>query len=597
MSVPSARQHQLSKTPPWLVSPSREEGIVDNTPPISPAERPNPLSGNVVRLKPNKRFADRLEYGLTASWKNVRLEIANWSLGGIGVIYPHCPWQTGQEIKLLLHIPLSECHFPLTVKATFNHENSENHYVGLQFSNVEAATMAALTYVFRQRTRGEDVTLAGLLAAYHQRSHSAASAEEQSAQAAFPAYTPVVQRVKRGGVYVAVLLMAMVMLYGLASTVNRYWFQIDASYAALTAPAYTVKAPSNGFVDVLFAENGDAPVLVKKGQPLLRLTDPSLDTQLAALDAQITLQHDKVAILQHRLQTEQTLFSYYQQLAGSEQKAATADVTAAETAVRLAQKEEKRLQSLHRKGLTTASAYEKAALMLAQAKTTLNNAVAAREQAQTNRAMAGKSFYYTGQRVEGGTPQATLTEIAEARAETKSLQQRQAALRKQQQTLTLNSPCDCVLGERQVNSQTWVKAGQPLLLLHRQDAVGLHLEATIPQQEASRLRTGNPASVLFVNQPQALRGVVQNIQRLPAREPRHGLPAEAKRDEWATVQIALQEALPRTAAVGLPAEVSFDVSYRNPIIQAFGALKQWSARTNDMMKKIAHQLWASWSSL
>ena len=105
---------------------------------------------NIVPLKDSRRHYDRLNYGLAVQWRSTMLTLANWSLGGVGVVFPNCPWNFDEEITLKVQIPVGNEIFPLSLKAHVVHHDVERHYVGLKFLPLPAATYYALKYIFTQ---------------------------------------------------------------------------------------------------------------------------------------------------------------------------------------------------------------------------------------------------------------------------------------------------------------------------------------------------------------------------------------------------------------------------------------------------------------
>ena len=513
---------------------------------------------NIVPLKDSRRHYDRLNYGLAVQWRSTMLTLANWSLGGVGVVFPNCPWNFDEEITLKVQIPVGNEIFPLSLKAHVVHHDVERHYVGLKFLPLPAATYYALKYIFTQIKDGNDITATGLLGAYQQH-----AAEE----GAVP-FLPLRRRSPKQAiaVYTGMILAAMGMFYLLWMTINAYFFTVQSSYAAVTAPAYTLTAPADGIVAPL---QGLHEGILGKNTLLLRLKNPALTTEISLQKAEMALHQDKIRILQQHLVSIETFFADYRKTADSQHQEKQAGVVAATAAVTAATANQERIVVLFDKGHATKKMLEESTARRTQATAALTAAKATVMEAAAKKKQAGNDFFISGTDADKGTPNDIRREIALAQAEYTNMQRKLSMLLGQQSALEIRSPCDCSLSHRLVEENTYVKAGQPLLELQGTTTNDLLIEARVLQQDVERLQINAEAEVLLANSTQEVRGSVLEIRRLPPVAPRIGLPDTATNDKTlATVLVRTIAPLPAQQA-GLPASVTFDVSYNNPLVRFF----------------------------
>jgi multidrug resistance efflux pump len=359
---------------------------------------------------------------------------------------------------------------------------------------------------------------------------------------------------------------AMGIFYLVWMTINAYFFTVQSSYAAVTAPAYTLNAQADGIVEPL---EGLHDGVLGKNTLLLRLKSPTLGTEISLQKAEMALHQDKIRILQQHLVSIETFFADYRKTADSQHQEKQASVLAATATVTEATANQERIAALFDKGHATKKMLEESTARLTQAIAALTAAKATVMEAAAKKKQVGNDFFISGTEADKGTPNDIRREIELAQAEYINMQRKLSVLLGQQSALEIRSPCDCSLSHRLVEENTYVKAGQPLLALQGTTTNDLLVEARVLQEDVDRLQMNAEAEVLLANSTQKVRGKVLEIRRLPPVAPRIGLPDTVTMDKTlATVLVRTLEPLP-TQQAGLPASVTFDVSYNNPLVRFF----------------------------
>lgn len=506
-------------------------------------------TANVVRLgNSSRRTFDRFDYGLEVWQKAERCDPANWSLGGLGLILPECPWDGTEVIALTLRVPLTDGHFPIPVQARLVHYTPATGYAGLRFEGLSASSYGALRYIQQCYKAGDPLTLEGL--------HNACREVTGGDLLLVPpqkARSPW-----RWLRYGAVVVLLAAVLYLLGYTLKANIFTLTAQYAAVTTPAFQLTAAADGRMEILAdLEAGQ----LRKGEPVARITDPKLSAEIETLKAEATLQASRIRILREQEKSLRRIYASYADIAAAMTRQKQAAGMAAQALVAEHQARFARLEKLHKRGLASTATLEEARSALLQAEAASVAAKAAQQEAETNKALAAKDVLFTGSRVEGGNLQELRRELAYAEAEAKNLQSRLKVLNGQQKGLTLVSPCDCWIGRVLATPGSWVRTGAPLLALHSQKDQDVLVEVRIPQQQADRLRVEGPVQIVLPERAAAVPGRVSVVQRTPLSETRAGLaetlPPEIMR-EMATVLVRVLEPLP-ASAVGLPVQVTFDL--------------------------------------
>jgi hypothetical protein len=209
------------------------ESVMPPHPPASSV--PRAVSGNVIRLGTgSRRVFERLDHGLEVWHKARRLDLANWSLGGLGLIVSDCAWDGSEVISLTLRVPLPDGYFPIPVEARLVHYTPGTGYAGLRFQGLPAASYGALRHIQQRYKADEPLTLTAL----HDSCRSADSGEllllHPNTTSTLRNRARVTGHVLRYGAVAAVLVLALYLM-GYALTVNI--FTLTAPYAAVTTPA------------------------------------------------------------------------------------------------------------------------------------------------------------------------------------------------------------------------------------------------------------------------------------------------------------------------------------------------------------------------
>jgi multidrug resistance efflux pump len=513
-----------------------------HSPPVSPV--------NVIQLENgSRRTFDRFDHGLEVWHKAARCHLANWSLGGLGLIVPACPWDGSEVVDLTLRVPLTDGAFPIPVRARLVHYTPTTGYAGLRFEGLSAGSYGALRYVQQCYKTGEPLALEML--------HEACRAVAGNDLLLVP---PSTRRSRwRWLRYAGVIALLAAVLYVLGYAVKTQIFTLTAEYAAVTTPVFELTAAADGRMEMLAdLEAGQ----LRKGQPVARITDPDLVARIETLRAEATLQDSRIRILREQERNLSRVYARYADIAAAQSRQNQAAVAAAQALLAERQTRFSRLEKLHKDGLAPTAVLEEAQSGLLQARAAVMAAKAAQETAETNKALAAKDVLFTGSRVEGGNLQDVRRELAYAEAEAKNLRTRIAVLTARKQGLNLLSPCDCRIGRVLATPGSWVKTGTPILALHSQKPQDILIEARIPQRQADRLQVEGPVQIRL---PEATTAVVSGrvsvVQRTPLSERRAGLvetlPPDVAR-ALAPVLVRVLQPLPATA-VGVPVQVTFDL--------------------------------------
>jgi membrane fusion protein (multidrug efflux system) len=506
-------------------------------------------SANVVRLgDSSRRLFDRIDHGLEVWQKGQKLELANWSLGGLGLILPDCPRDGTERLELTLRVPVLDTVFPIPVQARLVHYTPSTGYAGLRFEGLSASSYGALRYVQQRYNAGEPLSLEAL----HRAGREADDSDLILLQ------PPQPRSRWRWLRYLGLGMLAAAMLYLLGYALKINVFTLAAEYAAVTTPAFELSATADGRVTLL-ADLASGQLA--KGQAVARIADPRLETEIETLKAEAALQESRLRILRQQEQSLSTVYGSYADIAAALSQQKQADLKAAQAQLTEHQARLRRTQDLHKRGLSSDAALEEARSAVLQTEAAVARARAARAEAETNRSLAAKDVLFTGSRVEGGNLQQVRRNLAYAEAEAQNLQERLRALRNRSAGLTLASPCDCVIGRVLATPDSWVKAGAPLLTLYSQKKHDVLVEARVSQADADRLRIEGAARIVLPEQGAVVDGRVSLVRRTPLSEARTGLadalPPEKAR-AMAVVLVRVLEPLP-ASAVGLPVRVEFDL--------------------------------------
>ncbi len=522
---------------------------------------------NVVRLDSAcQRYHERLPKGVSVTWQGKPLVLANWSLGGLGLIYPQCPWNSNTRISLVLHIMLEDCSFPMPVTASVVRYHVDSQQLGLRFEDLPLPVYHSLRHVFFCLKNDTPVTLDSLMQAYHQR-------PVKDAAKVFHATSRALKKqwnIGKLASYASVLMLAIAVFYLLWQAISAQLFALPAVYAAVSAPVYTVTAPADGLVETL---GGLSDENIRRGDPILRIINPKQKASIDILRAKMDLQQERIAILQQQLGSAENFFTGYTKVASQKLRAESASIAGWRASVAARKKELERLQALRKKKYVSAQAVDQAKADLAQTTATLNRLLANIAAASTERELASRQFYVTGNNAIQGSPHDVRQAIALAEAEYRNMEAELNIAMQEQGRMDITSPCNCRLGQRYISEDTWVKTGSKLLDLQGSRPEDMIIEARVLQADAERLIQEGRADILLPDRKNVITGYVSSIRRLPPTDPRTGLPVDiAHNTDYATVLLRTTDQIPANLA-GLPAQVIFDLSHRNPFVRLMHTVK------------------------
>lgn len=512
---------------------------------------PPPPPTTASREARGKRQHIRVSMPLTVELDGRSYAARDWSLGGFRIAGGHHPWRVGDRVTARLVFPFHGFALSLRAGCTATYVDAAAGMSGWRFSDVGEAELALLRHLFQAHVAGRVVEADGLLAAV--RDHDPPPPPAGAAKAG------LVARLRRAVGYAALLALGAGLAGAVALSAYGRFFTVEARHAAVSAPTVTVRAPADGRIEGNALAPGDP---VARGARLFSVVNDDLRSRIRVTRAEIAKAEARLAALTRQRKHLAGFFDSYTDLARAELSKASAAHEAAVVALGAVERELARAERLHAEGHVSEQRLDALRSRQAAALRVVRQAEADLTQARANDRIARDGFYYTGSRVEGGTPEELATRITMAEQDLALLRAKLAALEDEQALLAQHSPCACVVDAVAAAPPEWVEAGAVVYRLRRTDPDALLVEAKISHDEAKRLRIGDDAAVRFADEDAVREGRIASIRHGPGRQPRSGLP------EWLTLTPDLATVLVRverpdlSAAVGLPAQVRFPLRPR-----------------------------------
>ena len=511
-------------------------------------------SRRVTREPDSRRRHVRIQMPLVAVIDGKEHTVDDWSLSGLRLAHIEGLPGVGGRFRVKLTIPFDGFEFVIETTCELVWLDPETRAGGCRFIDLRQDQIELLRYLVEAYVSGRIATVDGLLATAGSPKRAGKNVKQIPGGTVAPA---PVKRIWSKMVRVAlygVFLAVGATLAGLAgdSIYNRV-FAVRSELAWVHGDVFALRAPSGGL-----AISGP-PLLgapVEKGEVLLEILDERLEGDIRLARAELERQQVELDGLRQQLVERSEFFSQYHRLAAIEIGRANARVEESRTALQVEQKKLERVTKLHAAGHAARSVLDEAQAAEALAGRNLSLAEADLAQAESNAAIAGSGYFFTGTRVEGGEPGEIKRQVRIAEESVRFFEAKIDALLARKNVLAIRSPCDCVLESSEVVPGGFVERGDLILELTPSD-LGNELKALVLHEEAGKLKLGQEAEVQLADRDHPVHATVAGITRTPVGHEGSGRsPFVVERQRYAEVTIELSED-PGFVVNGLPATVVF----------------------------------------
>ena len=538
----------------------------------TPRACPDNLAAQTVRENLSRRHSVRLTSPIAAYSGGKKLSVLDWSVAGLRLRNP-----SGQPLPERFVVELTVDFFgcnmrvPLTCAAVWRDIAAEQ--CGFRFVDVNTSANKALRTVFTAALEGRLPMPDELLRMPPEAAANRLFVPNSVPQTAWTA-------ARRLGRYLTlgILGFSVVLLGGLA--VYNYLFTVDAEIAAVSAASEEVLAPASGVPAAPLLPQG---YRVRVGQTLAVIRNDQLmgDREIAAADLKYA--ETNLAALQDALRSREEFFIEYRRLAKAELGGSQAELTRAQAALDIAQRNFARAQHMQRTGVMSDAAFDVQRNGLAQATRDVAMAQARLGTAESNNRMAQTGHFFTGSRIEGSDPGDLANQIRVSAAAVEAARAKLMAFDKRIEGLEVRSPCDCSV-QSTLGNRTWVQQGETLYVLTGTRAIDHRVQALVSQEDAARITVGSLAYVRLANRDDELRGRVTAIDRQRSDSNRLGLPALQFNDlRYASVLVEIEKRH-GDAEIGMPALVRFTV---RPGSGAAGLVVQGKEALASLFERVA----------
>ncbi|MBN8531124.1 MAG: HlyD family efflux transporter periplasmic adaptor subunit [Alphaproteobacteria bacterium] len=518
-----------------------------------------------VMLEPNsKRSHIRVKTPLDVLINGRSFPAIDWSLGGVGIQEFDLPAEPGDRLQAHLSMPLRGFNVMVTVEMEIVTRNESAKTIGCKFVNLNGEQEELLRYFVNTYIHGElaeidqviskNSAMPPALPEIPQRNLSTLVRDIKNLPALMRDTSPEQAAVylRENWRYGALMSAGVLLIFVTLVSVYSKIFTVDASVAAVSVPMVQMRAPASGMVTAAIA----APkAVVAKGQELFTVKNDALVGEFEVAKANLQALEAKIVSFKKQLEGQDAFVKEYGSLSESELSRAQATLRRAQRSMETATRQFERAQILKEKGLMTEASFDNQRDMFDKAEQQLSAAQATLAEAQSNRRMVGKGYYFTGSRVEGKDGMDLKHALTMAESERSVLTARIDALQKQISELRVVSPCDCIVEEINAQNNSWITGGTLAYVLIEQKPENYSIEALIPQDEVHKITVGNNADIRLANGGDVIRGKVSAINVANLGQKRFGLADFAEKNPvYAKVMITPDHKLARVEA-GLPAQV------------------------------------------
>lgn len=513
----------------------------------------------IRHLAASRRKHARAREGLAVESGGERLEVLDWSVGGVRVAALPRALPAGADV------PLTVAGLVEGVRRTFETRarvaRGDEGGVVLEFGSLSAAGRELLSSLSGGGAAPDTPEPEAAPPLREAERATLAPAPEPRPEAA-PAekkkgWRPPVRAV----LYVAV--GALLAAYIGEALYRRVW-RIEVETAALIAPTARIVSPADGVVRGLEVAEGE---VVKKGDILFGVASPRAEAALQEVEQAVAAAEVRVKELEAARAARRVQLDIHGDILKARIGGTGALVKALEDRVAIADARITRLVEVQAQGAVSGTEVDEVRALRAQLAGQLAQARAELSGEKRRLGAAREGYHFDGDGMSNGLPELDAT-LTAARAMLAVEQARLEAERVRVATSdAARAPFAGRVAEVLQTEGTPVRHGSLVLVLHRED--DRLVEAWLSRRQAGYVRLGDPAVVEVPGLGRRYDGVVRSIGADPAAEEHAGDEPRLRAlveiggyvgEPW-TAETAAEE-LRVVDSVGLPAIVSFERSWR-----------------------------------
>ncbi|MFN7901801.1 MAG: hypothetical protein ACK5O1_03080 [Holosporales bacterium] len=497
----------------------------------------------------------RIGWGIKVEWKGEFLELANWSVSGIGVFFKDCPWGFHDVLELRLHLSLADSTVPLTVKAILVHKNPQTHHVGLKFI---------------ETTEGTSLLLAEFFETTHSQQIPNVSRFIENLRSA-PAIVRFIENIDEkkitrrqswinSFIFCLILGICSIVVFNITTSLHQHFFVFSAEHATIAQNTVNIYTPKSGLVHFLKTEKN---IDISKNEPIALVLPLEAAEKITLLESAIETQREKVRVLESSDKTNIKYRNAVQDVLNQQNTTSSLEVQAAEARLREAQTVLSQVEKLAQRGFSTRreldAARSKAAAAQASLQKTKATARIFTQDANAAVALGRIEINLPNGHVrEPSAASQTTTALGIAQAELNGLERQYKNITETQGGTIIRSPCNCRLLRLNTSSGRYLTAGAPIMDVAEGNNPVRRLVAKIHQDAIKNLDQSIKAHVRPAGYSTWYSATIHRIERIGVLPETSSLPDTVDHDKrFATVELLLDDSLP-PAANGLNADVYFN---------------------------------------
>jgi len=545
------------------------------------------MAVKVRRERPDQRRHHRVTAPLFVEVGGHRLRAADWSLGGLRVeAYPDAVPPTGATVTLDLTLPFQGFDVSFTVEAEVLRTNPSVGMFAVQFTKLGERERELMQHFVEELVRGlmsdvadtiqridVPVTPASLQPDVKSAPAPAPARPEAAPPATLRSRLPLSRIPAKTLAMSAFYLVMGFFVFGYAGLLGySNFFRLEVQTAVITAPLETVEAQVDGRIDMTGLRPGDE---VRSGQVILQLFDSQLEREIELADIAVKERKAKLAFLKRRHADELDRIRGFATVEMKNVKQTKLNVESLMAELETARRHLGRVETLSRKGFTTAAKLDEAESrvvklekQLARAEIELSSRV---ELADSN---LGRRLY-TGDDLIGKVDELD-AQVRLAEHEVALAQQRHIASMSMRASRSVRAPFDGTILSLPRHADASVRRGDVVAVIEQRR--NREVTAFLNQDEVLKIGMGDEALLYLPALGESLKGRVASIDRtsgfIREQEQRAnpGYSWRGPTDRSARVTIRFDD--PRQVAdyeryrSGLPVVVVFEQRSTNSLISS-----------------------------
>lgn len=469
------------------------------------------MAVKIKRERPDQRRHHRVSAPLFVGYAGHRMKATDWSLGGLSIDeFPGELPAAGAEVALQLTLPFQGFDVTFDLAAEVVRAIPEKRMFAVRYRHIGERERELMTHFLDELVRGSMSDVEDTIQRIDVPVTPASLQPDVNPLRQLPVKRWPVKALVMSGIY-AVVGLVIFGYTGLLTYSN--FFRMEVQTAVISAPVDTVTAQVDGHIKWNNIKPGDN---VKTGDVIVHVIDSQLQREIEVVEIEVQERKAKLANLKQRHLDELEKIKGYATVEMKNIRQTKIELESLNERLRLAERNEGRLKTLHAKGFTTDTKLEEAVKQVIFLKKELEvRRIELSARVELSEQNIGKRMYTGNETIGSGDLQGKTAELeADIRLgehEIQLAQQKFIAYLQHKERQAVRAPFDgMVLDIPRVNEGS-VRRGDVIAIIEQRQQ--REVTAFLNQEEILRIGQGDEATVYVPALGELTKAIVSKIDR------------------------------------------------------------------------------------